>query len=345
MMSDIKDLYKNAENYHIIYYESSRGCPFGCSYCVSGISGGKVRAKNAETVLRELEFIENRHYSCENSKINIIKFCDRTFNFDIKRANAIYKGLIERAGSLPYQFEIYPVLFDEESFEILKNAPKDLFRFEIGVQSLNKRTLDAVGRKNFDIDKALENTARIKSFGNINIHAGLIAGLPFEDLKSFTSGFDLLYEKTKADFIQIGFLKLLRGTRIRKEAEAHGYIYEEAPPYGVLRNNYMSFEDLAFLRDTEKIYNRYSSKAFEKSFEYIYNGYFSGNVFKMLGLLAEYWRDNDFFSRPQSQKSVFEAFLNAFEKAGIVNGSGRFFLIELLERDFYDHDGKRLKLT
>ena len=339
-----KDLYKNAEKYHTVYYESSRGCPFNCSYCVSGIDNSKVRAKNVDLVLKELEFIEKKYYACENSQINIIKFCDRTFNFDIKRANEIYKNLTERANAykkiynkkmLPYQFELYPTLFDESSFEILKNAPNDLFRFEIGLQSLNKKTLESIGRKNFDINSALENISKIKSFGNIHVHVDLIAGLPYEDLKSFKNGFNLLYEKTNVDFIQLGFLKILRGTRIRKEAGIHGYIYEESPPYAVLQNDYMSFEDIAFLRDIEKMYKRYSSTAYAKSFGYIYKNHFPGNIFEIFGLLAAYWRKNNLFDKPASQRTAFEAFYKAFEIPE---------LIELLENDFYEHDGKRINL-
>jgi len=354
-----EDLYKNAENYHTVYYESSRGCPFNCSYCVSGIlcpDNKKVRAKNIDTVLRELKFIEEKYYARENSKINIIKFCDRTFNFDVKRANAIYKNLIGRAKIyeqeynkklLPYQFEIYPVLFDEYSFEILETAPKDLFHFETGVQSLNQTTLESIGRKNSDVNLILENIARIKSFGNIPVHADLIAGLPHEDLNSFISGFNLLYEKTKPDFIQIGFLKMLRGTRIREEAGLHGYIYEESPPYTVLRNNYMSFEDIAFLRDIEKIYKRYSSKAYAKSFDYIYNiyeTYFPGNIFEIFRLFAVYWRSNGLFDMPASQKTAFEAFYKACANSEILDKNKLSYLIELLEDDFYMHEGKKIKL-
>lgn len=350
---NIKDLYKNAEDYHTVYYESSRGCPFNCPYCLSGADNAKVRAKSVETVLNDLEFIEDKYYSFENSKINIIKFCDRTFNFDIKRANELYKNLIERAEKyskkydknlLPYQFEIYPALFDEKSFEILKNAPKDLFHMETGVQSLNPKTLEAIGRKNFDADMILENIARIKSFGNISVHADLIAGLPCETPESFIAGFNLLYEKTKADFIQIGFLKMLRGTRIREESAVYGYIYEESPPYCVLQNDSMSFEDIAFLRDAEKMYKRYSSKAYAKSFDYIYNAFFRGKVFEIFRILAEYWRKNSLFDKPISQKSAFEAFYNAFEESIILKKDEQSYLIKLLEEDFYNHDGKKLKL-
>jgi len=343
---DIKDLYKNAEDYHTVYYESSRGCPFRCSYCVSGIDNEKVRFKNAGTVLGDLEFIENKYYGCENSKINIIKFCDRTFNFDIKRANELYKGLIERANVyingygkklLPYQFEINPALFDEESFEILQNAPVDLFHMETGIQSLNPQTLEAIGRKNFSVNSALENIARIKNFGNIPIHADLIAGLPYEDLKSFTAGFNLLYEKTKADFIQTGFLKMLRGTKIRAEAKTHGYIYEDFAPYTVLCNNYMSFEDISFLRDAEKMYSRYFSKTYAKSSIYIHDSVFKSDIFGIFGHLAKYWRKNGLFEKPVSQRSAFEAFFYAF--------GGGVRLAELLEEDFYNHEGKRLKFV
>jgi len=352
-----QDLYNNAENYHTVYYESSRGCPYNCSYCISGIGAGagknKVRSKSVDSVLQELKFIEEKYYSCENSNINIIKFCDRTFNFDIKRANEIYKNLIDRAEMykntqdkklLPYQFELYPALFDENSFEILKTAPKDLFHFEIGVQSLNPKTLESIGRKNFDIDLALENIVKIKGFGNIPVHVDLIAGLPYEDLGNFINGFNLLYEKTKADFIQIGFLKMLRGTRIREEAGFHGYIYEESSLYTVLQNNYMSYENLALLHDIEKMYKRYSSEAYVKSFNYIYNDYFRGNLFEILRLLASYWRKNNLFDKPVSQKTAFEAFYKTFENSEILDKSSLSCVVNLLEEDFYKYEGKRLRL-
>jgi len=352
----IADLYKNAENYHTVYYESSRGCPFNCSYCISGIeieNKSKVYAKSVEIVLDELKIIEEKYYNCENSKINIIKFCDRTFNFNIKRANELYKNLIKRTEEykkynkklLPYQFEIYPNLFDEESFEILKNAPEDLFHMEIGVQSLNQKTLEAIGRKNANLNQALANIARIKSLKNIPVHVDLIAGLPHENLESFVNGFNLLYEKTKADFIQIGFLKLLRGTQIREEAETHGYIYETFPPYTVLENKYMNFEEIAFLRDVEKMYKRYSSNSYTKSFDYIYSNYFTGNVFEMFKLLALYWRNNNLFEKPASQKDAFQAFFAVFNDFLRYDKNSANCLTELLEDDFYRHEGKRLKLN
>jgi len=245
---------------------------------------------------------------------------------------------------LTYQFEIYPDLFDENSFEILKNAPKDLFQFEIGVQSLNKKTLAEIGRKNFDIKQALENIAKIKSLGNIHVHVDLIAGLPHEDLESFINGFNMLYEMTKADYIQIGFLKLLRGTKIREEAEIHGYIYEENSPYTVMCNKYMNFEDIAFLRDVEKMYKRYSTKTYEKSFNYVYNTKkFKTNAFEIFKIIAEYWRKNYLFDKPMSQKNAFEAFYNSFEKSQIFTKSKLFELIDLLESGFYEHEGKKIK--
>ncbi|MCL2774575.1 MAG: B12-binding domain-containing radical SAM protein [Oscillospiraceae bacterium] len=349
-ISHIENLYSTAGNYHTVYYESSRGCPFNCSYCISGIEdvNQKVRAKDIDVVLHELKFIEDKYYLDENSKINIIKFCDRTFNFSISRANKLYKNLIERAfeyikkygkRSLPYQFEIYPTLFDEESFEILKDAPDGLFQMEIGVQSLNPQTLDAIGRVNFDAGRALENIAKIKNLGNIHVHVDLIVGLPYESLNSFINGFNALYEKTGADFIQIGFLKLLKGTRIREEAESHGYRYETASPYTVLQNRYMNFEDIMFLRDIEKIYKRYSSEAYARAFYYIYKNYFPGNVFGILKRLALYWRNNNLFDRQISQKDAFAAFYETFKNLPENMG-----LCEMLEKAFYMSEGKRLNL-
>lgn len=239
----------------VLYYESSRGCPYRCAYCLSAMSG-KVRAKSAETTLSELlnfERIEN---------IKVIKFVDRTFNFDRERAKEIWRGLLSDKYTKSYHFEICADLLDEESFEILSRLPSGKVQLEIGVQSTNPDTLHRVNRLP-DTRCLLQNIERLHDMGNMHIHADLIAGLPGEDLASFARSFDSLYGK--CDLLQLGFLKLLRGSALRRDADSFGCVYSNEPPYTVLANDCLSFSDLALLHDIDDLSDRFCGGAFRRS--------------------------------------------------------------------------------
>ncbi len=245
----------------ILYYESVRGCPYRCSYCLSSLSE-YIRAKSTRQTLEELKRFEQLE-----KKPRIIKFIDRTFNYDIKRAKDIWKALCTEEYTLNYHFEITADLLDEESFNILAEMPVGKIQLEAGIQSTNSSTLEAVNRKN-DSSKVIENLARLKSFGNIHIHADLIAGLPYEDINSFADSFDNAISCCHK--LQLGFLKMLKGSRIRAESEKNGYIYESDPPYTVLSNNYMSYSDLYRLERIAATIDRfYSSTRFKNTMEYI----------------------------------------------------------------------------
>jgi len=244
----------------ILYYESSRGCPFRCSYCLSSAGGG-VRAKTAEqTALQLLEFEKLQG-------VRVIKFVDRTFNFDRRRADRIWQALAGEEYTKTYHFEICADLLDEENFAVLSGMPPGKIQFECGVQSTNPDTLREIGRHR-DTEKILSTLARLRSMGNIHIHADLIAGLPHEDFSSFARSFDDTYPV--CDMLQLGFLKLLPGTKLRRECKNLGYRYSPRPPYEVFVSDALSYEELYRLHGIDDVLERYSSSGhFPHTLQYL----------------------------------------------------------------------------
>ena len=262
VMNDEGILYREGdfESGTMLYYESSRGCPYRCAYCLSSISG-KVRAKSVEQTLTDL-----RTFETLDSKIKIIKFVDRTFNFDIKRANAIWRAILSDEFTKNYHFEVCANLLNEESFEIFGQMPKGKIQLEIGLQSTNSETLDIISR-HLDAKKIISAAARVKALGNIHVHLDLIAGLPYEDMQSFRKSFDEAYYA--CDMLQLGFLKLLYGTELRNKTEEYGYVASKKAPYTVLKSKWMSFEELSLLAEIADIMDRYrEGGGFETSLEY-----------------------------------------------------------------------------
>lgn len=245
----------------MFYYESARGCPYNCAYCLSSTIHG-LRMKSAEKTLDDL-----KHFETLPNKIKVIKFVDRTFNSDIKRAKQIWQALQSDEYTLTYHFEICADLLDDESFNILSDMPEFKIQLEIGIQTTNAETLHAINRKS-DIDKAVYNLERLHSLGTIHIHADLIAGLPYETYNIFKQSFNDVYGK--CDMLQLGFLKLLKGTCIRRDADTWGYKYMSNAPYMILSNNFISYSELIKLHDVEAVLNRFANSGrFNKSIEYL----------------------------------------------------------------------------
>lgn len=230
----------------LVYYESSRGCPFSCAFCLSSATHG-VRAKSAEQVLADLAAFE------ELDGRFTVKLVDRTFNFDKERAKRIWRGLLSPAYTKCYHFEIAAHLLDEESFEILSRFPEGKIRVEIGLQSTNPKTLAAVSRHT-DAEAVLRAARRLVSEGGAHVHLDLIAGLPHEDLRSFARSFDAAYPC--AHVLQLGFLKLLHGTALREHATDFGAVFEKEPPYTVLKTDRLSFEDVCRLHAISDLLER-----------------------------------------------------------------------------------------
>jgi len=251
----------------IVYYEASRGCPFFCSYCLSSTFNG-VRHFSLERIKRDI-------LRLINAEVRQVKFVDRTFNCNKKRAKEIIKFIIDSSTDTDtnFHFEAAGDLFDEEMLELLAEAKEGLIQFEIGVQSVNEETLNEIGRKT-DIEKVFRNVSRLKSYGNIHLHLDLIAGLPYEDYTSIQKSFNKVYG-LKPHKLQLGFLKILKGSRIRSQIEKHGYLFRDYPPYEVLNNKYMSFDEMTEFKGIEEIFERYyNSGRFINSLNFVIRKFF-----------------------------------------------------------------------
>lgn len=244
----------------LVYYESSRGCPFSCAFCLSSATAG-VRAKTAEKTLADL--VEFEAFPGAFT----VKLVDRTFNFDRERAKTIWRGLLSDAYTKCYHFEVCASLFDEESFEILSRFPKGKVRLEIGLQSIHPNTLAAVSRHT-DAAAVLAAAKRIKDAGNVHVHLDLIAGLPGESFSLFGESFDAAY--FACNVLQLGFLKLLHGTEMRRRAAEYGIVFSEKPPYTVLKTADISFEELALLHRVDDLTERLrDSGKFQNSLDFL----------------------------------------------------------------------------
>lgn len=265
-----------------LYYESAVGCPFSCSFCLSSASCG-VKAKSSEQTLSELKAFE------QLGGDRTVKFVDRTFNFDKKRAIEIWRGLLSPEYTKRYHFEVCASLLDDEAFETLKQFPVGKIQLEAGLQSTNPQTLNAVAR-HLDVDKTLSACRKIMSFGNIHVHFDLIAGLPYEGYSSFSKSFNEAYPCCHQ--LQLGFLKLLHGTALRKDADKYGYIFTSEPPYTVLQNNWMSYAELRRLDVISDLLERFkNSQHFESTLEYALP--FSESPFAFYEGLADFIAKND----------------------------------------------------
>ncbi len=258
--------YFNALNGRIVYLETSRGCPFSCAFCLSG------RDEN----VRFFDSDESREniIKLANCGTQTIKFVDRTFNCNDKRAREIFEFIYtaRKEGKIPenvvFHCEVEADLFTQETLDYLKTMPKGLFQFEAGLQSFNPKTLKGVNRRH-DIKRLVHNLKEIASGNNIHLHIDLIAALPYEDYESFKNSFDQAFE-IGSEVIQLGFLKLLKGSALEKEKEKHGFEYWSYAPYQVVKNNYISYSELLKLKLTEDAVERiYNSNRFENTLKYV----------------------------------------------------------------------------
>ena len=237
------DLERMLAEHKIVYYECTRGCPFNCAYCLSGISRS-VRKRPLELVLRDLDrFIA--------AGVPLVKFVDRTYNLDEKYFLPMMRHLAQADTNATFHFEIKADILSEHVMDFLATVPKGRFQLEIGIQSTHQPTLKAINRQD-NWEKLSANVKRLLSFGNMHIHVDLIAGLPYEDLPTFAKSFDDVYG-LGADMLQLGFLKVLPGTQMRRETEQHDLRYMDEPPYEILATKYMPYEDMLYLKHLDNI--------------------------------------------------------------------------------------------
>lgn len=292
-MSDLPFAYDKMEDFsnRIIYYESSRGCPFSCSYCLSSVDK-KLRFRNLALVKEELQFFIDQ-------KVPQIKFVDRTFNCNHEHAMEIWKYIHEHDnGVTNFHFEISADLINEEELDLMKQMRPGLIQLEIGVQSTNEITIKEI-KRTMRLERLKEIVERVKSFGNIHQHLDLIAGLPYEDYDTFRKSFDDIYA-LRPNQLQMGFLKVLKGSYMHEHAKEYGILYHDNPPYEVLSTKWLSYEDVLKMKRIEEMLEvYYNSGQFEITMKVLGNHYES--AFDMFQKLGDFYEANGYFGMSHSR--------------------------------------------
>lgn len=290
----------NSQKNRVIYFETSRGCPYFCQYCLSSLEKG-VRYFSKEYVSKQLAYLFS-------NSVHTIKFLDRTFNLKNEHTHFVFDTILKLYNTYTVcQFEIYADLLREDILDKLATFPKDFLRFEIGIQSTYELTNLEVQRiQNFD--KIKTNVNRLHSDGVVDLHLDLIAGLPFETLNRFKQSFNDVFE-LKAVELQLGFLKMLRGTKLRKQAEVYGYLYDLEGPYEIYQHNDLSYEDIENIKLVEHTLERYwNSQYFKKTLAIIFSS--SINYFEWFHQLALHEIDTDVNQLRHQVKDLFVSLQN-----------------------------------
>ena len=305
-LSAIPFVYEHLEKFEnrIIYYESSRGCPFSCSYCLSSIDK-KLRFRDLELVKIELQFFLDH-------RVPQVKFVDRTFNCKHEHAMTIWKYILEHDnGVTNFHFEISADLLREEEMELMSQMRPGLIQLEIGVQSTNPETIRAIHR-HMDLKKLEHCVNRVHSFRNIHQHLDLIAGLPYEDYDIFHQSFNDVYQM-KPDQLQLGFLKVLKGSLMQKEAEGYGIVYKEKEPYEVLSTNWLTYGEVLKLKMVESMVEvYYNSGQFWHTLEYLVP--FEKDAFTFYEKLGSFYEKKGYSEISHSRMRRYEILLEYLQE-------------------------------
>ena len=297
-LSEIPFVYQHLEEFEnrIIYYESSRGCPFSCSYCLSSIDK-KLRFRDLELVKKELQFFLDH-------KVPQVKFVDRTFNCKHEHAMAIWKYILEHDnGVTNFHFEVSADLLRDEEMDLMAKMRPGLIQLEIGVQSTNPETIRAIHR-HMDLDKLKRCVDRVHSFRNIHQHLDLIAGLPYEDYDTFHRSFNDVYQM-KPDQLQLGFLKVLKGSLMQGEAEKYGIVHKEKEPYEVLSTNWLPYGDVLKLKAVESMVEVYYNSGQFKNTLVFLEKYFD-DPFRMYEALGRFYEKKGYSEISHSRMRRYE---------------------------------------
>lgn len=323
-INDLPFIYENLKELEnkIIYYESGRGCPYRCSYCLSSIDK-RVRLRDLDKVKRELQFfLDNR--------VPQVKLIDRTFNCNRRHAMEIWQYIKENDnGVTNFHFEVAADILDDEELAILKSFRPGLAQLEIGVQTTNPDTLREINRS-ADISRIAAVVEEIQSNRNIHVHLDLIAGLPFEGYESFQKSFCDVYAM-KPEQLQLGFLKVLKGTEIWKKAEKYKIVYQDRPPYEVLHTRWLSYEEILKLKQVEEMVELYyNSNQFMHTLPVLMKEF--ATSFSMFEKLAEYYGEKGYFLNSPARSYRYQILL-AFAVQTVPDKEALFR--ELLTYDYY----------
>lgn len=320
--------YEEDINNKIVYYEASRGCPFKCKYCLSSVMHG-VRFLDVERVKKELKYFMERG-------LKLVKFVDRTFNCNREYTVELLKYLSEQDTETRFHFEVAADLLTEEQIEILNNAPKGRFQLEVGVQTTNNEVLHNINRY-ITYENIKEKVLKVAAGKNVMQHLDLIAGLPGEDLESFKKSFNDVHA-IRPDEIQLGFLKLLKGSSMREEAEKWGIVYSPYAPYEIIRSKDISYEELLLLKKVEAMVDKYyNSCKFNNLIKFFLNIY--EKPFDFYYDLAMFFEEKGNFKRSIGNVEYYKILLDFYlEKIG---GEDEGLFKEVLKFDYLCFNKKR----
>ncbi|HAA81440.1 MAG: Radical SAM domain protein [Caldanaerobacter subterraneus] len=277
----------------LVYYETSRGCPFKCAYCLSSIDN-KLRYESLEKVEGDLKWFVDKN-------VKILKLIDRSFNSNRKRAREILNIMKKIGGDTVFHCEVNPELVDKEFIEELKGLEKRI-QFEVGVQTTNKNSLKKISRITA-VEKALRGIKLLREAG-IKLHVDLIAGLPEDSFETFSKAFDDVYN-LKPDEIQLGFLKVLKGTPLMRKVEEFKIVYDNKPPYEILYTKDVSYQELVILKGIAFLLNKYyNSGKFKKTLEYLENKF--ERPFDFYLEFYKYWKENELLYKNHSLKALYD---------------------------------------
>lgn len=311
----------------IVYYESSRGCPFNCIYCLSSTTHG-VRFLDIERVKRELQYFIDK-------KVRLVKFVDRTFNCNHKHTMAIWQFLINADTDTEFHFEVSADILKDSEIELLKTAPKGRFRLEVGVQTTNNEILRNINRfVNFeDIKEKVEELQELK---NITQHLDLIAGLPGEDMESFIKSFNDVHEIMPEE-IQLGFLKLLKGSAMREESSKYNMEYSDKPPYEILTTSKLSYFEIQRLKKVEEMVDKYyNSKKYDNILGFFYRKF--DTPFDFYDKLGDFFEQKGYFDKNIGNSQYYKVFLDF--NVEMLEGEED-YLVDIIRYDYLRFNKKR----
>lgn len=302
-LSEVPFAYHDMKKFEnkIIYYETSRGCPFSCSYCLSSIDK-RLRFRSLDLVFNELQFFLDY-------KVPQVKFVDRTFNCKHDHAMAIWKYIQEHDNGITnFHFEVAADLLNEAELAEIAAMREGLVQLEIGVQSTNLQTIEAIDRT-MNLEKLKKVVASVHSAGNVHQHLDLIAGLPYENLERFEQSFNDVYNM-QPDQLQLGFLKVLKGSKMYQNAKEYGIVYTDTAPYEVLYTKWISYADVLTLKAVEEMVELYyNSRQYVQSLTYLRE--FFDTPYAMFAYLADYYEKNGLFAVKHSRMTRYQHFYDA----------------------------------